>query len=80
MFCTEEKLNRIVDDLKTEQQQWDHKARFGLFSYNASHGFGTNGLQRCSSAHSSRRNPAPKKNFAAGAYNRDKFSVRAFPN
>jgi hypothetical protein len=35
-----EKTNMIKEQLKNEAETWDHKQRFGLFSYKPHHGFG----------------------------------------
>jgi hypothetical protein len=40
MHPSAEKTDMIKDQLKNEAEAWDHKQRFGLFSYKAHHGFG----------------------------------------
>jgi hypothetical protein len=41
MQPSSEKTNAIKEQLNQEAQAWDHKQRFGLFSYKPHHGFGS---------------------------------------
>jgi len=79
MLVREEKATAIKDQLGQESKAWNHKPRYGLFSYKSHHGFG----HRDDTSQNNKRDETGKvktgpKNFAAGRPQSANIKLDAF--